>query len=315
MNTTSNRKYLLILGNGFDLDLGLKSSYGEFIQSEIFKDMQNNAPVGEHLLKDLSNEFELQKWIDLEKWLKGHCTPDPSGFEYDDEPINTCRLLTNALQKYINDCKPKEEGLENTYAYRVLEAVVKNEYFDIITFNYTNPFYLTGIGNSDTDITHIHGACGSETIILGFDDDRNVEAKYTELVKTCNSNYISNSVAYDIEEAEVIIFFGHSLGETDYFYFSELFSSLSAHSASKRRNREIHIFTYDDKSRTEILKQLRVMNNYRTGEMMTRNKIVFYKTIDNGDESKLKSLFEKIEEIHAFEKTQNAYLGEHFVVG
>ena len=40
---------LLILGNGFDLDLGFRTSYGTFMESQEFRNFQEATYLGKYL--------------------------------------------------------------------------------------------------------------------------------------------------------------------------------------------------------------------------------------------------------------------------
>lgn len=62
------RKIVLILGNGFDLDLGLKTSYKDFWESE-FCPKDYPAPLIQHLNKRWSDDLEAVRWYDLENEL------------------------------------------------------------------------------------------------------------------------------------------------------------------------------------------------------------------------------------------------------
>lgn len=62
------RKIVLILGNGFDLDLGLKTSYKDFWESE-FCPMEYPAPLIRHLNNRWPNSRDAVKWYDLENEL------------------------------------------------------------------------------------------------------------------------------------------------------------------------------------------------------------------------------------------------------
>ena len=62
------RKIVLVLGNGFDLDLGLKTSYKDFWESELCpKDYP--APLIHHLNQRWLDNLEVVKWYDLENEL------------------------------------------------------------------------------------------------------------------------------------------------------------------------------------------------------------------------------------------------------
>ena len=61
----TNTKKILILGNGFDLDLGRKTSYKSFYESE-FCPKDYPAPLIKHLNEKWHNNLESVKWYDLE---------------------------------------------------------------------------------------------------------------------------------------------------------------------------------------------------------------------------------------------------------
>ena len=62
------RKIVLILGNGFDLDLGLKTSYKDFWESD-FCPKDYPAPLIQHLNKRWCDDLEAVRWYDLENEL------------------------------------------------------------------------------------------------------------------------------------------------------------------------------------------------------------------------------------------------------
>ena len=62
------RKIVLILGNGFDLDLGLKTSYKDFWESE-FCPKDFPAPIIHHLNRRWPDNLDAVKWYDLENEL------------------------------------------------------------------------------------------------------------------------------------------------------------------------------------------------------------------------------------------------------
>ena len=65
---SESRKIVLVLGNGFDLDLGLKTSYKDFWESE-FCPKDYPAPLIHHLNQRWPDNLEAVKWYDLENEL------------------------------------------------------------------------------------------------------------------------------------------------------------------------------------------------------------------------------------------------------
>ncbi len=63
-----SRKIVVILGNGFDLDLGLKTSYKDFWESE-FCPKGYPAPIIQHLNQRWDEDLDAVKWYDLENEL------------------------------------------------------------------------------------------------------------------------------------------------------------------------------------------------------------------------------------------------------
>ena len=61
----TNTKKILILGNGFDLDLGRKTLYKDFYESE-FCPKDYPAPLIKHLNEKWTDNLESVKWYDLE---------------------------------------------------------------------------------------------------------------------------------------------------------------------------------------------------------------------------------------------------------
>ena len=61
----TNTKKILILGNGFDLDLGRKTLYKDFYESE-FCPKDYPAPIIKHLNEKWTDNLEAVKWYDLE---------------------------------------------------------------------------------------------------------------------------------------------------------------------------------------------------------------------------------------------------------
>lgn len=73
------RKIVLILGNGFDLDLGLKTSYKDFWESK-FCPKDYPAPLIAHLNEKWGDDLDGVKWYDLENEFLNYYNsiPDPS---------------------------------------------------------------------------------------------------------------------------------------------------------------------------------------------------------------------------------------------
>ena len=66
-------KKILILGNGFDIDLGLKTRYSDFANSKNWeKLMEDSLLYDPDLLGELQNAKETEAWFDIEKTMNDY---------------------------------------------------------------------------------------------------------------------------------------------------------------------------------------------------------------------------------------------------
>lgn len=263
---------ILILGNGFDMDLGLKTGYHDFMNNEHYwpfvKSTSDNSPLGEMLIN-----IKEQNWYDVEqallKFAKSY-QQSTNPFDYDQNLFINCRydyeLLVNSLREYLeiqqNDSKINTESV----AFKVLKTLLNDTSLDVIySFNYTNLKKIIArtsiVDATDVSIVNVHGTLDDETLILGVNEkDELSYPQFQFLYKTFNRSYQSNSLRYDILTAQEVIIFGHSLSKVDYSYFEEFFFSLCQRDKDKTIKRKVTIFTYDENSELQIKRWLRAMD-------------------------------------------------------
>ena len=132
------------------------------------------------------------------------------------------------------------------------------------------------------DCVHVHGSVKNDSIILGIDDAQDVYEGYEFLYKVFDPQYRSNMLRNELEEAEEVVFFGHSLGEIDYTYFRTFFKNICREENTVRDRKTITIFTFDETSRLAILRQLREMNEKKMGLMFNNNEFRIIRTSECG---------------------------------
>lgn len=286
-------KKVFIIGNGFDLDLGWKTSYRDFVCSDYWplKGNAPNCPMAEYL----KDRTEVDRWYDLESMLKAYASDNPhyhdDAFPRDEEFFNELRVsLTSFLKAEIQKTVNTE-----SMATRVLKAIVANGYFtSIYTFNYTDLYDIAqkvGI-HSKFDYEPVHGCLARNSIILGVDDNAQLRKGYSYLRKVFSEHYTSHPIRYTLQECDEVVFFGHSLGETDYPYFADFFEDQS-HCAERKNSKHITIFTKDNKSRFQILEQLRLMNGGRTERLQNDNDFKIIMT-DSPDKVLLENFLDNL---------------------
>lgn len=292
-------KNLMIIGNGFDLDLGRKSRYSDYRSSRHwpFNHINHNG-LGYYIENNAKNN---SNWFDIEQLLRDY--GDENSKEYDktnpllrptklNQDELDFKFLNKGLSKYIESINTTPVICDSAAA-RVLDAVLNNGSFKIYSFNYSS---LKNIARQvgfthHFDHEHVHGLAANKSAILGVDDVVDLREGYDFMYKTFSRFYKSHPIQYDLIDAEEVIFFGLSLGKIDYPYFQDFFRSLCESENKDRNNsKKVTIITYDDYSRRQILRQLREMNYRRTNYLFGLNQVDFICTSAKEPKINLKKL-------------------------
>ena len=180
---------VFIIGNGFDLDLGLPTKYSDFAKSSFWPKASprtgSNASTGNIRLASSTNpillEHYLEKkrnlntWFDLENELLLYSQVEnkSNGKEssiFIEKNIAYYTNLQNSLCEYIISIEGNDTNKEST-AFKVLKSIINNEYFEqIYSFNYTD---LNKIAQSlglynHINYIHIHGKVEDGSIITSW---------------------------------------------------------------------------------------------------------------------------------------------------
>lgn len=207
---------ILIIGNGFDLNLGLKTGYKDFITSKYFKTLvKNRNPIAEYF----NEKNELNSWVDIEKELTEYSIIVKNKNLDIKENFEEIKL---ALINYLKEAQEKEIN-QDSIAFKLLKEEIHT--IDLIfNFNYTNSIFeiakILNIQNIETKHHYIHGSIKKQDIIFGVEDDAKIYDEHKFLKKASNKNHVRFGVLKEFEENNIIIF-GHSLGITDSSYFKK----------------------------------------------------------------------------------------------
>ena len=319
----NTRKIVLVLGNGFDLDLGLKTSYKSFYESD-YCPKNHPSPLFRHL-NSLKEDLTNIRWCDLENELLVYAkegdkseviTEEERQYLkrnddyqltmnlrfYGGDPIlkslaekefvtiqgdllfnvktpfredlmlstierdkRALKLIEEGLFKYLETTQPSSRE-RDTVAGRVLISLL-NEYdegniVDIFSFNYTD-LDLIKNDTSNIQVQHMHGSCKNEHIIVGTRYDKGVGRDYDFLLKTRDDDYHPPRIIDSINNADEIIIFGHSFGENDQPYFTDLFNDQLKNNPN--HHKDVVIFTLDQESEQNIK---RAIDNMIGGQFM-----------------------------------------------
>lgn len=297
MKILKTHKVLLILGNGFDLSLGLKTSYKNFMESEIFKKRVHikHYPNAERDLHDknihnyLAQQMGLGNWIDVEMELKKYAAAKRVEYHYDnggylstqnasDDYIKmSYSLLCLDLQNYINslDYTALNEDALSLQLYKMIASHKRNE---VVSFNYTDLAQLKK--KIKCNVEYIHGNIHLG-IILGFQRFNDMAPGYEYMIKLENPNYKSCHVYEKMCASDEIVIFGHSLGETDHCYFEPFFEEQTNKDA---KTKFLTIFTLNAQSKESIVRQMVSLSSGKYREFQDNTNVTIIETENNEEE-------------------------------
>lgn len=251
----------LIIGNGFDLNLGLPTSYGDFYPYYLLEKTE----------KIIQKELEENPadWSDLEKQL-GKISLKYSDYQtYIDDIDHVADKLTDYL-KEVNKIEIPELPQVSQIVYndlcdftRYLDTPQKNDMdrfiasipnsdeinLNVLTFNYTSVFeriqelwaQKLQLGRiKEVQIYHIHQQLDESGILLGvnntaqidnvaFHDNYYVKAAIIKpFINSSIQSGIDKACQEAIRKSHILIVFGTSLGVTDQYWWDFIGSSLQA---------------------------------------------------------------------------------------
>lgn len=260
-------KNLIILGNGFDIDLGLNTSFKAFVESIDFLSIPDLP-----LIKRIK-EKEMDNWYDLERQLRNELVA------YSHKPSqdlsNDINIAWRLIKKHWGEYFPRLIDLDNikinkeSCAYHLLNVDAKHTTL-WYTFNYTNPWYLCQLQNQ-AEIRFVHNEATPldfakhhgfmylvpNDLIIGVDSMVpkciKMEAKLSPIIKIRNNSF-QNKHMVDLHQhllsANNVIIFGQSFGITDSDYFKPYFKSIIC---GEIQQQNLYIVTYNSSSLSRII--------------------------------------------------------------
>lgn len=254
-----------LIGNGFDLRIGLKTKYIDFL--EWYKKQESNSKVVEDFKTGINKN--IGTWSNLElklgEYTNNFSRHNDFSILYDDLKISLGNYLEIEQRKYTfssaqedvlrhNLCFPeyflplRDKDIVEKYKNKFIN---EQHRINIVTFNYTNTIELllhNLIKSNSTRILqdchyyykriiHIHGTF-NDSMILGVNDISQINnSKFhseddlkDRLIKLQSNHVIGNlndnESKKEIENADLICLYGLSLGETDKYWWGVIKESM-----------------------------------------------------------------------------------------
>ena len=265
----------IILGNGFDINLGLPTKYSQFIASNEFKlqygfDGLNHSVNGDEHQSNLFRHIYMkansdERWTDIEKILSDYAKSGSVQYMTKRGPkvvpnVSNAEIyryyesLKASLKRYIAGIMYPMYINRKSLAYKLLLSISRCPYGDmsVISFNYTIPSSFLPELNLANKIYNVHGDINSD-IILGFNNSGHYDTSYDYMVKSKEPGNRIEMVQSRILSAEELLVFGHSLGESDRDYFRDVLPSFS---------KRVIFITENDASKQSMISELNNMNAY-----------------------------------------------------
>lgn len=152
----------------------------------------------------------------------------------------------------------------DSLASKILDLQYYREYFDIIySFNYTDYDVLCAFNEGIKPIKPVcvHNCYDIDgSIILGIGDGDSTSENYAFLKKTNQPAYQPTDILRDLNNADEIVIFGHSINKIDSMYYKKFFEVCSEEDW-KRKNKRHIIFIDLFGNEEKIKKDIRSLNN------------------------------------------------------
>lgn len=243
--------HTLVIGNGFDLSLGLNTDYASFMKSDYFTSLTQN---GNKLAFYLNRVEKLKNWVDIENELAKFSLNGSSSLFH-----NEYKDLKQGLNSFICEAEKKQINYSSK-ASNLLKELATNSSLKIVNFNYTDTARKVLDHHSlDADIIHIHGKASEKTIVFGIEDTAAFNREHSFLLKGYSQNiYTKESVSKMLMlRGNTSTIFGHSLGKTDYSQFSEFFTYME-------KRRSVEVYYHDEESYLQIMNRIDALTNNNT---------------------------------------------------
>ena len=254
----------LVLGNGFDLDLGLRTRYADFADSkneewQYFINMAGTKtkqlfPV--EFVEHMQNARVLGNWFDVEEEISEFAQKHTNLREGQIGLIRQqYETLVNCLRFYIYRQVKSTYIKEGSLAYVLMNKLNDAQHpVSLYNFNYTDCVTLCRCKKREGLQTHaVHGTL-FYNMILGC-------RVYNEIKENTQLGFLYKPIIsmqkdilkQNLTQATETIIFGHSLNMMDYCYFKDFFDAIQS---GQQICKKLTIICKDAKSEEDIRQRL-----------------------------------------------------------
>lgn len=283
---------MIILGNGFDVALGIPTRYSQFYENSA--DLRKYADRGNALCRHILSNLQGDLWSDLESGLYRYSLDITKRFgEGNLEQAELFKKefeeLRAALFSYLNSASGTPVAVDDQAPILGLNVEWHKLLPQYLTFNYSintantasmNSRYILNGDDSIIEARFIyqHGsiydtqACRNNTpddIVVGIDPTaQKVEPAHSFLYKIQqNLHDLGSTMAY-INEKNIYVIYGCSIGDSDATYFQALFNS-------NQRDKIFLIYGFGQNKIAETKDNIERICEIDIDELSANNRVLF----------------------------------------
>lgn len=278
----------LIIGNGFDLDLGLHTRFIDFMNSSDFRKIEKDFKHGDNGFFIHLNEVknDINSWLDFENELVNYSNLIllNDSIKYKNKLIND---FENCFDKFnvgfANYLKklPFNSIIDkiDTCAYQTIKEIASNNTNKIIVFNFTPSVEILlkhfNVPEEQIErrVLYVHGKLSEKNTITGIIDDV-LPTDSTEFHFLLKSRATACDIFEEISDCNKITFFGHSLGKQDTMYFKKYFNEyLMPKEMDESLKLKLIFIDFDKKGHSKLNAQINRLTLGRSSLFYNRHKV------------------------------------------
>ena len=280
---------LYIIGNGFDIDLGMDTRYSDFLDSTKFKEFAEDKLVADFAIYLFNQNREY--WVDMETAIKNYVNDNDSldhvSFKIVFEKLKVFLRTYIQMQqsKFIQRISDVNGYYGSSRAVMLIKKIKseikKSNNVKIINFNYTSDSFFRLFDNIDrfsnqnqVEIINVHGTLEvNSNIVLGVEDKalRTDRSEFGFIKKGRDENMVNTNLYNSYSKASEISFFGHSLGESDIMHFKPMFE----HIFNERKAHNVVLNFYNDGDLAHLNSRIDRLVDDNIGQFKGTSKLNF----------------------------------------
>lgn len=257
---------VLILGNGFDISMGMETGYRDYLKSESFAKLIEANSIAKFLHSQLKEDVN---WFDLEYELASFSSSQGRGASIKGD----FKSLLESIKLFLSAVEVRVDI--NSKSYEIVRSFIGQG--QIWVFNYTETveavFGSLDLPHRPEDyVRHIHGDLKSGKIIVGTDDAQQISNEHAFLKKASFENFDAREFRRQILADNHLIIYGHSMGVSDSFYFQELFDRILSNAIENYR---IQIYYYKEEGYDQLMNRINQLSRSRLSTLRAHCQLEF----------------------------------------